>query len=164
MDSWGLVYLDESTISLDYKRTYEYLTNFFIDFNAGKDNTRCLQTCRRFIETKELWAINIPSLRPTAQTIESMFECICKQLFHYRCSRDDVIILLAFSIELDKCLENESWYSLERLIETLTIQLIKNNFDPALMEDRNRSHYPFYIIFISMLFLIIFILKLVLYK
>ena len=164
MDAWSLVYLDESNIPLNYKCIYEYLTNFFIDFNAGKENTHCLKTCRRNIDQRGIWGINVPSLRPTAQTLDSMFECICDQLFHHRCGTDDIMILLAFSIEFDKCFEKESWYSLEILIETMTKQLVIKGFDPATMEDHNGFHCSYYLLIVPMLFLVCFILKLTLYK
>ena len=63
MVSWSLA----SNMSTSYRDVYEYLTNFFIDWHAGKDNTTALNTCR-----------DVHSLNPTEQTLDSMYENICK--------------------------------------------------------------------------------------
>ena len=110
-----------------------YLTNFFIDFNNGKDTTRCLKVCRQIVDGKKLSKINIQSFYVTEETLDSTIKSICKELIHYQCKKEYIITLLAFSIELDKHLQGESWCHISNLINILTLQLERVEFDPRTM-------------------------------
>ena len=148
MDHWCLV----GSMSSSYTSVYEYLTNFFIDWHAGKDNTSTLNVCRDIINNKELSSIDVQSLNPTEQTLDIMYEHICKELFRYQYKSEYVITLLAFSIQLERQLESKNWYTTERLVETLTKQLLKTDFDPTSM-DNSKFHYSSYLMNIPALFL-----------
>ena len=150
MDGWSLVFVDDMSIS--YKNIYEYLTNFFLDWYAGKENTNCLKTCREIIGNKELSKIDVHSLKPTEQTLDLIYENICEELFRYKYKREYVIALLAFSINLDSYLVKESWYTTERLVGVLSEQLVRTEFDPATMND-SKFHYSSYLMNVPALFL-----------
>ena len=139
--------------SASYRDIYEFLTNFFIDFSTGKDTSRCLRTCRHILERKELPEVDIQSLQITERTLDFAIQNICEELFRYQYKVEYVITLLAFSIELDRCLESESWYSTERLVEALAKQLIKTDFEPTTMGGDSEFHFSRLLMNVPALFL-----------
>ena len=102
---------------------HSYLINFFIDFNDGKDTTRCLRICRQIVDGRELSKINIQSYYITKETLDSTIKSICEELSHYQCKTEYIITLLAFSIELDKHLQGKSWYHISKLINISTLNV-----------------------------------------
>ena len=152
MDHWSLA----SSMPTSYTNVYEYLTNFFMDWHAGNYNTTTLNTCRDIINNKKLSGIDLQSLNPTEQTLDLMYENICKELFRYQYKTEYVITLLAFSIQLERQLEKQNWYTTEKLVETLTKQLLKTDFDPNTM-DNSKFFCSSYLINIPALFLSYFI-------
>jgi len=136
---------------------HSYLTNFFIDFNAGKDSTRCLKICRQIVDGKKLSKINIQSYYITKETLDSTIKSICEELFHYQCKKEYIITLLAFSIELDKHLKEKSWYHISKLINILTLQLERIEFDPRTMLDE--FNYSWFLILLPVLLLLFYLFK-----
>ena len=157
--AWSLVFMDESSMTAREKSIYEFLTNFFLYWRAGKESSWCLKTCRRIISKKEMSAINIQSLQLTEQSFDSTYQGICEEVFRYKYKKEYVISLLAFSIELDRHLEKESWYTTDRLVSTLTNQLGKTEFEPSTMKDDSECHWSSFLINLPALFLAHFLQK-----
>ena len=177
IDQAEMTYVDDDVVNVDkvdtpwnkIKRTRntKFLQDFFADWKSGNFSTYILKSCSRIISRKQLSSINISALNFNALTFEESIQSVCKEIFQYTYKLEYVISLLAFTIEVDNHLENESWYATERLISVLAMELTNTPFDADKFyndndnddDDGDESNYPMILLVIPTLFMMYFLCK-----
>ena len=135
-----------------YNNIRSFLQKFFADWKSENITTDILKCCKSIIKNNKLSSININTWNLTAFTFERSLRQVCKELFRYTYKVEYVISLLSFAIELDKHLEDKTWYETKWLINVLTMELVKTPFNPdnIYVEDNNKS----FLMFLSIILLV----------
>ena len=107
---------------------YQFLVGFFEDWTEGK-TSNYIEVCR-IIQKDYISVIDFDSLDINDNTLISSLEGICGKLFRYEYKLEYVLVLLAFVIKLDTRLKEKDWYSTENLLEVISNQLYKTEFNP----------------------------------
>ena len=106
-----------------------FLQDFFNDWKRDDLSTNIVRCCRGYEDiTPNRYSIDITSLNFTSVMFEESLGKVCKELFRYKYRLEYVIVLLLFVIDLDKHLQHKIWYTTERVIDILTMELVNTPF------------------------------------
>ena len=146
--------------NLQHDAIRSFLQDFLINWKRGDVSTNIIRSCRNIILKKELSSINITVLNFTTFTFEKSLGKVCKELFRYKYKLEYVIVLLSFAVELDKHLQDKSWYNTQRLINVLAMELVNTPLHlQDIMDMEETWNYSMFLLIIPVLFMTCFLCK-----
>ena len=136
-----------------------FIQDLFNDWKRGDISTNIVRSCKDIMLKKELSSVTLTCLHLfTDLTFEQSLGKVCKELFRYKYKLEYVIVLLSFAIDLDKHLQGIIWYTPERLINVLTMELINTPFQvDDIMDIEETRNYSLFLLIIPALFMTYFL-------
>ena len=101
----------------------------FYNWKRDDVSTNIVRSCRGYKDiTPNRYSIDITSLNFTSVKFEESLGKVYKELFRYKYRLEYAIVLLLFLIDSDKHLQHKIWYTTERVIDILAIELLNTPF------------------------------------
>ena len=140
--NYKIVDITEYEMMLEKRRsTEDFVIKFFKNWNSNDASDKLVVICRDLVKEQRLQRmVNEVFSYSSSVKFSRSFRDMCTELFSEKVEDSHVIVLLAFSIVLDRTMKAEPWFSSSHLFTALIDSLVEASFDANNFKCRCWNH------------------------
>ena len=140
--NYNIVDITEYEMMLEKRRsTEDFVIKFFKNWDSNDASDKLVVICRDLVKDQRLQRmVNEAFTYSSSVNFSRSFRDMCTELFSEKVEDSHVIVLLAFSIVLDRTMKAQPWFSSSHLFTALIDSLVEASFDANNFNSRCWNH------------------------